>query len=87
MNLNKLYDALVKLDEIINLLKEAGEFAETVCDLENTYDSLNNILDEAKDMADDVKSEMYTDDDCIEDVLEDESLSNVPFDNRGDYND
>ena len=86
MNLNKLYDALVKLDETINLLKEAGEFAETVSDLENTYDSLNNILDEARDMADDVKSEMYTDDDCIEDVLEDESLSNVPFDNRGDYN-
>ena len=86
MDMNKTYKALEKLEKASAALKEAG-FPDAASSLDNMYDLINNELCEAQSVAKDIKSEMRTDDDCIEDVLEDESLSNVPFDNRGDYND
>lgn len=86
MDMNKTYKALEKLEKASTALREAG-FPDAASSLDDMYDLINNELCEAQNIANDVKSEIHTDDDCMEDVLEDESLSNIPFDNRGDYND
>lgn len=67
MDLNKLYSALTNLDKASKLLKEAGGLDNAAEEIDNLYDMLNNILCEARETANDIKSELHTDDEVDED--------------------
>ena len=67
MDIKKLYEALVNLEKASQLLRQAGELDGAADELDTMYDSLNNTLCEAQETAEDVKGELYFDDDEPED--------------------